>query len=182
VGDFLRVLLDSIEYLWPFRMVHAWERGIYLVCGRATRSVGAGVWPVIPWFTDVVPVIVKPSVYSLPRQSVGLADGSTLTYQAIMTVCVDDVVAAYTELAHYVESVQEITMGLIAERLSEMDTARLAPDGRRKLSAAIRQSLNAELRPYGVRCIDLQFAQWVQGARVYRHFQDIASSVGQFDG
>jgi regulator of protease activity HflC (stomatin/prohibitin superfamily) len=64
MGDFVRALIDIIQFVWPFRVVDQWEKGGYYVCGRWWKEMGPGLKVVVPWFTHVEPVSIVPALVS----------------------------------------------------------------------------------------------------------------------
>jgi regulator of protease activity HflC (stomatin/prohibitin superfamily) len=88
--DFLRLLLDAIAYIWPLRVVKQWERGGYYALGKWQREVGPGIYPVIPWFCEVLEISVAEAIVGTGRQDITLSDGSMLSFCATATVGVVD--------------------------------------------------------------------------------------------
>jgi regulator of protease activity HflC (stomatin/prohibitin superfamily) len=186
VNDLLQLVISIVTYLWPFRIVKSWERAVYRVNGKVLRSTrwwcsGApGLKLVLPFFCEVDSHLVVPDPLSLPRQSLTLRDGRSLICQALMTMVVDDVVLAVEEVSGFIISAQEVAAGKIAERLMTAQPAELEPDNRGRLLGGLKQSINAELKKFGCRCIDLTFVQFAF-AKTYRFFNDATSVGGVFD-
>jgi hypothetical protein len=176
VSDLLRTLLEIIQFLWPLRIVHAWERGGYLVCGVWKREVGPGLKAVIPWFCDVMTVSVAPSLVSCERDDITLQDGSTLTFRAMATARVFDVKLAITAVDDYRESTQELIGSFLAERLAEVDADRLGPEKRSRLFKQLQKELAAEAAEWGVEITKLRFNSFVTNVRLYRLLTDSAGA------
>lgn len=187
MNDLLRLLVDVAAYLWPFRIVKSYQRGVYRVNGRVVRSTfplwssEPGLKVVVPFFTEVEAYDVQPDPLSLPRQSLTLRDGRGLICQALVTVVVDDVVAAVEEVAGFITSAQEVAAGKIADRLMRATPEEIDPDNRGRLLGGMKQSINAELTKFGCRCTELTFVQFALGARTYRFFTDTTMANGAFD-
>src|SRR5678815_2983012 len=62
VGDFVRLVIDTIQFAWPFRTVEKWERGLYVVCGRWIWEIDPGVYPIVWFFCRVIPVSMADAV------------------------------------------------------------------------------------------------------------------------
>lgn len=195
MSDFLRLLLDSITYLWPFRIVKSYQRGVYRVNGLPWRPLvfACGFWYevalfsstpglklVCPFFTECEAFDVQPDPLSLPRQSLTLRDGRSLVCQALMTLVVDDILLAVEEVAGFLTSAQEVSCAKIADKLMTAKAEELEADNRGRLLGGLKQSINNELKKFGCRCVELSFVQFALGSRTYRLFTD-TTSVGQFD-
>lgn len=168
--EFLRLLGEWVQYLFPFRRVDAWEAGVCLVAGRYWRTVPPGVYLVIPWFMDVVTVNTVPGVYMTPLQTVTLRDGVALTFSAAIEVVVEDAAKAHCTIEAWAETVTEQARGLLAERLADVDPARFdAARGKRdRLMGELLDELNATTLDYGVRVRRLWFPSFALGVKTYR--------------
>lgn len=168
MGDFLRLILDSIQFIWPFRRVMEWERGGYYVGGKWWKEVGPGIKVVVPWFSEVVNASCAPAIVGTSREDITMADGKTLSFSVTATVRVVDVYKALNAVEHYHESTQELIGSYLAEKLAEVDPERLAPDRRRRLFSDLQKGLAGEAAEYGVEVSKLRFTSFVTGVRTYR--------------
>lgn len=178
MGDFLRLILDSIKYLWPFRLVQQWEKGGYYVCGRWWKEVGPGLKVVLPFFTEVMEVSCAPAIVGTAREDITMSNGTTLSFSATATVQVVDVYKALNAVEHYHESTQELIGSYLAERLAEVDPERLAPDKRRRLFGDLQRGLAAEAAEYGVEVSKLRFTSFVSSVKTYRLLIDQSGAAG----
>lgn len=181
MGEFLRVLLDSFAYLWPFRLVEQYERGVYYVCGRRVeipRWMGGpdckpGIpWPILPFFCEVRTVTTVRDVIATPIQTVTCRDGGTLTFSCTVSIEVEDANLAYNAVHQYAETVKEDVSAIMAEKLAEVEVDRFAPDARGRLVGGCRQALTAQLAAYGVRVTGLRLNNFVRNIPVGRLFND----------
>lgn len=168
MGDFLRIVLDSIQFLWPFRLVKQWERGGYYVCGRWWRDIGPGVYPVVPWFTEVYEVGVAEAIVGTGRQDITLSDGTTCSFSAAATVRVIDVNLALNSVDTYTETMQELLAAVLADRLADVDAARLAPEKRKRLFADLERWVAAEALPYGLEVKRVRFTSFLTNVKAHR--------------
>jgi regulator of protease activity HflC (stomatin/prohibitin superfamily) len=175
--DLLRLLLDAIAYIWPFRIVYQYQRGCYYVLGRFWREIGPGLYPVIPWFTAVNEADVVEAIITTPRQDITLKDGSMLSFAASATLRVVNVRAALNEVDQYRETAQEAVAAVLAERLSQVDTERLEPDKRNRLLADLKKWVADEITPYGIEVSKLRFTSFIVNARAYRFIVDQANTA-----
>ena len=176
MGDFLRIILDSIQYLWPFRPVEAWERGAYFVLNRPRWRVGPGYWPMVPYFSDVKAVSVAPAIIRTPLQIVTLVSGKTLAFSASATVQVEDVVSALVDVDSYEETTGELISGALAERLAKVDPERFETAVRRRnLLQELASDLDEECLAFGVRVRALRFNNFAINLKTYRLLTDSAT-------
>lgn len=172
MSDLLRIVLDSIQFLWPLHRVEPWERGLYILLGRWTREVGPGIYPIIPWFTRVANCTTVLALVSTPRQDITLTDGKMLTFAATANVKVGNVTRAYLGVDNYHQTVQETIAAVLAEKLAEVDAARVTADKRGRLLSDLRRWVNEETRVYGVEVEELRFTTFVVNARTFRLLQE----------
>jgi regulator of protease activity HflC (stomatin/prohibitin superfamily) len=172
--NWVQTLITVFQYLWPFRAVEQWERGVYYFFGRAFTEVGPGRWPVIPYFMDVMGVGIVPADIGSPLLTVTTVDGNTLTFSVAATVQVFDATKAANEI-HDVQSTTLERLGaLCAARLAEVSPERVAPDNRRRLLGDLKRHVNAELGVFGVRVNALRFTNFGVNLRTFRLLTDTA--------
>lgn len=172
MGDFLRVLLDSIQFLWPVGRIQPWERGLYIVCGRWVWEVGPGIYPLLPWFVEVRAENAVLALISTPRQDITLTDGKMLTFASTANVKVTNLRKAYLDVERYHETAQENIAAVLAEKLAEVDAARVTADKRGRLLSDLKRWVNDETQIYGVTVEKLRFTTFVVNARTVRLLQE----------
>ena len=168
MAELLRVLVDVIGFLWPFRIVWEWEAGAYYVCGRYWKPVGKGCWPVLPFFCDVRTVNTVPDIYSTGLQDITAKDGDILTFAASLTLVVTDAAAALNRVVRHEETATESAGAVLAVTLADLGAERLDPARRRGLIRTCLAEINRELAEYGIEVTALRFTTFVRGARTYR--------------
>lgn len=177
MADFGRLLLDVIKFIWPFRIITEWERGGIYIFGHYWRSVGPGLYPLIPWFTNILDLSVVPSIIKTPRLDIMLQDGSTLSFAAAATVKVMDFNLAINTVDKYAETTHELVSAVLAERLAAVDITRLAPDRRGRLLSDLLRWLNDESLVFGVQIQKVRFTTFIRNVRTYRLMQDTEASA-----
>jgi regulator of protease activity HflC (stomatin/prohibitin superfamily) len=175
--EFLRLLLDAIAYIWPLRIVRHWERGGYYVLGRWWKEVKPGVYPVVPWFTEVLEVSMAEAIVGTGRQDITLADGSMLSFSATATVKVVDPYKALNAVNDYDATMQELLSSVLAERLAAVDAERLTPDKRGRLMPDLRRWLGDEALEYGIEVKRVRFTSFVTNVKTHRLLIDQAATV-----
>ena len=172
MGDFLRIVLDSIQFLWPFRLVEPWERAVYVVCGKWTWEVGPGVYPILPWFCAVKTGNVVPALVSTPRQDITLTDGKTLSFATTANVRIVNLTDAYLRIDDYHSTTQETISAVLAEKLAEVAAERVTADKRRALLTQLRKWVNQETNLYGVEVEALRFTNFIVNVKTIRLLQE----------
>lgn len=168
MSEFLRVLLEFIEFLWPLRRVEQWELGGYYVFGRWWKKVGPGVWPIIPWFLDVKTVSVAEAIVGTGRLDITLADKSMLSFAATATVQVTDIYAALNLVDAYHETMQELLASVLAEKLASVDPTRMEPEGRGRLASDLKRWVATEAEQYGIEVKKVRFTSFIVNAKAHR--------------
>jgi regulator of protease activity HflC (stomatin/prohibitin superfamily) len=151
--------------------VMTWERGAYYICGRFWRVMGPGLKFVPPFFTELQIEGVVPSVFITPLQTITTRDGGTLTFSAAVTLELEDIGRAHNRVMNWDETALELTSGILAEKLAEVDAPRLDPEKRGRLVSSCVTELQKELGPYGIKVSSLRFNNFVRNMRVYRLLQ-----------
>jgi regulator of protease activity HflC (stomatin/prohibitin superfamily) len=173
--NWVQTLIEVIKYIWPFRIVHQWERGVYYVFGRCVGTVPAFVWPIIPYFCDVKPTSVVPGIISTPLLTITTKDGKgTVTFSAAATVRVADPRKAWNNVDTVAETVREMLAAVTAHELSLVDPGRLDGDSRRRLITSMIGWLNSEMDFMGCEVSALRFTNFVVNMRAYRFMTDTA--------
>lgn len=172
MNDLLRLILDSITYLWPVKIVMEYERGVYYVCGRYWKEMGPGPKLVPPFFAELRIESVVPDVYVTRLQSIETKDGKTLTYSATMEIEIVDLNAAYNRVHNYGESALETASAVLSEKLAEVGAEMLTPEKRGYLIAGCLGRLRTELSPLGLKVNTLRFNNFVRQMRIVRLFND----------
>ena len=172
MADFIRLILDSIAYLWPLHKVAPYERGLYILCSRWHWAVGPGIYFVVPFFSEVRPTSVVMALISTPRQDITLTDGSTLTFASTANVLVTDVTKAWLGVDSFQASAQETIAAVLAEKLSEVNADRVTAEKRGRLLSDLKRWASAETEVFGVRIDALRFTTFVVGVRMYRLLQE----------
>lgn len=171
MGDFIRIILDSLEYLWPFRIVHQWEQGGYYVCGRFWKVVGPGCYPVFPFFVTMLGMSTVPYMVATPRMDVTLHDGKNLTLWATAWAQVKDFDLAHNTVDNYEHTTTELIQAIIADRLAKIDSTKLEAENRAELLRNLSGWCDKETKEYGVEITRVRFTTFVLNARTYRLIQ-----------
>lgn len=174
IKELVDLIVLIVTYLWPFKTVMEWERGAYYINGHFWRDMGPGLKIVIPFFTELKTEGVVPAVFVTPMQTITTKDGGTLTFSAAITVIIENIGKAYNNVLNWDETAMELTSGILAEKLAEVDASKLDPDNRGRLVGGCLTTLRNELSQYGIGIKALRFNNFVRNMKVYRLFNDQA--------
>lgn len=172
--DLFRLLGEWLQFIWPLRKVHQWERGLRYRFGRYVRNLGPGVYWATPWFGEIRAESVVPGIVQTPRIDITAQDGMLVTLQASATVRVVDLAKAVNEVDAYMETTAELITAVLAEKVAEVDAARLAPEKRSRLLSDLRRWVQAEADGFGVEVSKLRFTTFVTNPRAFRLLGDSA--------
>lgn len=168
MGELVRLVVEIVTLLWPFRIVEEWERAGYYINGKWRWECKPGLKVVIPWFCNVMPVSMAPGIIGTGRKDITLSDGSTLSFEATATVRVVDVQRALNSVEEFKETGLELLTSVLSERLADVDAERLSPDKRRRLLADIRRWVQEEADEFGLEFTKIRFTSFVQKVPTYR--------------
>ncbi len=172
MGELLRLFLESIQFLWPLRLVEQWEAGGYYIFGRWHRLLAPGMYPIIPWFCDVKTISIAEAIIGTGRQDITLGDGTVLSFAATATVKVTDPFLALNSVDDYQETTKELLSSVLAEKLAAVDAERILPDKRKRLMSDLRAWVAEEGLAYGIEFRKVRFTSFLTNVKTHRHLID----------
>ena len=172
VKDLFELFLKSIEFLWPFEKVKPYQRGLYVVFGRWQWEIGPGIYPIIPWWIEVVQESVAWAVVQTPRIDITAMDGTMVTLQATAKVQVANLTMAYNSVDAYMETTKERLTTIVATKIAEVDAARLQPEKRARLLSDLGKWVDKDTRSFGVETMEVNFTTFVTNAKPFRLLGD----------
>lgn len=170
LGDFLRSLVDFASYLWPFAIVHQWERGIYFIFGRPKFGLlQPGLYPKIPWFTDVHPIGVTWSYVKTGRLDLVLKDDRILSCDVTAKMRVIDPLRAYLEYHDFEHDAVLMLEAVASETLTEADAERFTAARRgRLLGGSMLKAVQDGASSIGYEVESVQFTTFILNAKTVR--------------
>lgn len=181
MGELFRIVLDSIAYLWPFRIVRQSEDAGYYIGGRLMWRLSAyrwnkGIYVVVPFFCQIRELPNVPGMIRTARLDLTLKDGTMLTVGASAWARVVDFTLAMEGVDDYRETAEEAFAAVIAERLAEIDAEKVtAGEKREGLLRNLTKLVNKETMAFGVEVTNVRFTTFALNVRTYRLMQDIAN-------
>lgn len=173
IGELLQILLSIIEFIWPFHIVHQWERARFYMFGRMYfGECEPGLYFFIPWFTRFINVEYAPKPIATPRQDITLKDGRFLSFAAAAMMRVNDSNLALNSVEVYHDVLNTLMTKFLAQEMVEADAERFAPDRRKRLFTSLEQKLAAEANKVGIELKELGFTTFVLAPRAYRLLSD----------
>lgn len=176
MGDFLRLLLDSIHYLWPLRVIATYERGVLFMGGRPGIELiptggifKSGIYPFLPFFMRIETLALCEDVVDLPVQSITTSDGKTVTFSANVAYVITNAVAHYTNVQDFADSFSRAACGHLALKVREWSWEELH-QGQKKLEASIKGTLTTRVEDWGVKILEVRLTD-CSLTRQYRLFQ-----------
>lgn len=178
MSDFLRLIGEWIEFLWPFERVQQWEGGLRYRFGRYVRELSPGVYWRTPWFAKVITESVVPGAMHTPRIDITLKDGTLVSLQATAIWQVVDLPKAINTVEVHRTTTMALITAVIAEKLSEIDAERITPEKRGRLLGDLRRWVGTEVAEFGIEVTKLRFTTFVMKPKAIRLLGDHADIVG----
>jgi regulator of protease activity HflC (stomatin/prohibitin superfamily) len=170
--DFLRLIIEIIQFIWPFKVVAEWEQGVWLTFGRYWKTVGPGTYLSMPFFMDMHLVNVVPGMIVTPRLDITLLDGSTVSLVASAWHKVVDAQKAVVTVEEFETTSNELLQAVVADRVSRVKPERLEPENRAALLRDLTGWAAQEAAEYGIEFTKVRFSTFVLRARTYRLIGD----------
>lgn len=171
----IKLFLDSIQYLWPIKIVPQNAEGGYFIFGRWYFLLKPGGYPVIPFFCEVKTAVTAEAIVGTGRQDITVADGTMVSYAATAKIRVIDVKKALLAVDEYKETMQELLSSIIAERLVAVKPERLTPANRAGLLRDLRKWVEEEALEYGISVSKVRFNSFLSKVRAHRLLIDQSS-------
>lgn len=172
MGELLQLVLSSIEYLWPFVIVHEWEQGSYYIFGKYWKTFGPGVYFRVPFFTRMIEISVAPHILKTPRMDLTLADGTGVSLSVSAWMRVTDVAKATNTVNDWEHTTHDLMQTVVADKIAEIGADRLASNKRRALLNILTGLVQAEASEYGVDVMHVRFTSMVLKVRTLRLLND----------
>lgn len=186
LNDLWQLVVQFAEFLWPFRVVSQWERGLYLVNGRVVtpwcvvgfwkRQVGQellpGLYLVFPYFATVHQVAISWDYVDSGRLDLTLKTAQALSCEAVAKMRVVDLYRAYINFHDYELDRKAMLRAAISETLVEADAERFESGRRgRLLGGSLLATVRAGAAEIGHEVESVQVTTFVLNPKVFRLLQ-----------
>lgn len=164
---------ENLVKFLPFRTIYSYERGIRWTWGRNPKQLDPGIRWSIYFMHRVEQFSVVEQIINLPTQSVITADGKSVCFSANINIVIEDAVKHYCDVQNFEQSVRDLAMGHLFERVSmqKMDDL-VSRANTKKLETSLEGTLTTRLRDWGTRVVGVSFTDFVQVEQQIRLFQD----------
>lgn len=184
LSDFLHTLVEFAAFLWPVKVVHQWEAGLYVCAGRvvtpwawvglrrkpfASHILPAGLYLAVPWVCDVHTVTMTWDYVESGRMDVLLKDGRIVSCEALAKMRVVDPFVAYVEFGDFAMDRPRMLRAVVAETLAEAESDRFAPERRgRLLGSSLLKAVRDAAEPLGHEVETVQVTTFILQPKVLR--------------
>lgn len=173
VGEIFQTLLRLLPWLV---IVPATHEGVAFVYGKNVRKWGPGLhwyWPVA---TQYKLIAVVRQTQLIQSKVVMTKDHKTVLVGALVTYCIDDVVAALAQIADLASDVMERSQGAIYETIGKHTLEAIQAD-RGAFRNIMTERVGEALNGYGVRIIQVQLTEFAPARAIAINAR---STVGQY--
>ena len=194
LADFLKTLIQFIEFLWPLKVVRQWESGLYMWCGKIITpwrilafrlrplpgvDLGPGIYLTLPFFGDVHAVSLAWDFVESGRFDVTLKDNRQLSCEVVAQMRVVDPRAAWLGFDDYSIDRRKMLRAVASEMLQEAEPERFAPERRgRLLGASLLGAIRSGAEPLGHEVASVRVPTFILGSRTLRLLTEQASAAG----
>jgi regulator of protease activity HflC (stomatin/prohibitin superfamily) len=190
LNELWQLVVNSIEFLWPFKIVNQWERALYLVNGHVvvpwrwvacdrdlrtpmtSKELPPGLYLRLPFFTDVHSAAISWNYVESHRLDLTLKDGRTASFEAVAKMRLVDIYGAYVGYYDFDVDIVAAFRAAISETLVTADPERFEPERRgRLLGTSLLQATRAAVAPIGHEVESVQVTTFVLQPKVFRLLQ-----------
>lgn len=138
-----------------FRFVHEGERGIKLRFGRALRGKNGMPRIIEPGFVWLIPFVdslkrhhVRQQTINLASQTIMIQDGFTFIVSAMVILKIKDIYKALFEIAEVDNSISDLCMGILRDKVQLLKYFELLETGR--ISSSLLSELKEKAAEWGI--------------------------------
>lgn len=121
VVEFFKWLYEQFEaYIFPFTIIHSYERGAMLTFGRNPRLVKPGIVWKLPFFQVVFTAIITPDTLQAKCVHVTTVDGKTVSISPCIEYTIEDVIKWVIDTNEAHTNLHDILRGIVADYLTDL--------------------------------------------------------------
>jgi len=169
VSSWIEVVAGWVRAVWPFHVVHTYERGVRFRWGKVCRRpAGPGMYFLWWWAESMVTVPVAERSVDLVTQSFTLKDRTALTLSGKVTFRITDAVANYCDVFCFDTSLANEAMGAYATVVAPLTLGEFLGT-QPQVIAAIQAELQRYAQPWGATITRIRLTDFVVAVplRVY---------------
>lgn len=171
-------ILERLKGAWPFKRIRPWERAVRMsywwwLDEPKVELLEPGIRLELWFMQEIHEESVVEQVRSLKTQSVTTIDDVAVTFDGTIAYEVVDPVAKLTKVHDFDDSLSNLAMMHLSDRVRKVDYAYLR-DHQKGLERSLRGTLNTQVAPWGVRVKRVGLTGLVK-ARQYRLYTDSPS-------
>lgn len=162
LSELISTAVEWVYGFWPFRIVHAWEQGIRLRCGKITATLEPGVHGFWPGVGEIMTRDTVLDVNATESQTVDTQDGESVTFSLAFKYRIVDLAALYTSIQDHDSTV---TNEICASAAGLVGTLRY--DDLSELPDAVWRDVHGRLNEWGIELFEVSLLN-LCAARTYR--------------
>ena len=155
--SWVQALLDFLAKFWPFVIVYHFERGVRywrgrIVGGRFGGNLDPGWYLVVPFWSHIETVPVKPDILKLYNMNITTADDSSLRVRANVRYEIFDATAAWNEVQDYKDNLADEARTHIPRVVRKREYKELLAD-QDTIERECKNEMNKVVKDWGIKVI-----------------------------
>lgn len=147
VVEFFKWLYEQFEmYIFPFTILHAYERGVRLTFGKNPKKVSPGLVWKVPIFQVVFTAIVTPDTLQAKCVHVTTADNKTVSVSPCAEFIIEDAEKWIIDTNEAHTNLHDILRGIVADYLTDLTWDECK---KKTTCTAIKNKLNKRIESMG---------------------------------
>lgn len=171
MGNVLSVLVEYIHYLWPLRIIPAWEQGVRITLGKRTALLKPGWYLHVPFFQSIESRVTPFQMIDCPLQTMETKDGHIISISANIAYEVFDARLMALNVHDFDHALERLARVHLFHVITNVDHAQLRGDTR-EFERAARRTLQQQTKEWGVRIVRFGFTDLAR-AKTIRLLGDV---------
>lgn len=157
-------LLEFIERFYFFAIVHQYQEGCHLRCGKLLRNVEGGFWFICPIVDEVIRDNVVPRTVNLQAQSLTTRDGVSVVVGGVVTAYIYSIKKALLEVEGVDDALRDSCLGVISTMVGKATWDELHADD---FTEGLTKGCHEQATQYGIRVKRVQLSD-IARVRAFR--------------
>jgi regulator of protease activity HflC (stomatin/prohibitin superfamily) len=163
LSELISTAIEWVYGFWPFRIVHAWEQGIRLRCGKIVTTLEPGVHSFWPLVGEIITRDSVLDVNTTDSQTVDTLDGETVTFSLAFKYRIADLAALYSKIQDHDDTVANEVCSSAASLVGTFTYEDLMTE----LPDAVWKDVHGRLAEWGIELFEVTLFN-LCAARTYR--------------